>query len=209
MADAIHLVFVIAFVAALLAMVTVLFTPRTELTGDARQARPAAALLVSFPTGRELWTPVPDLLDSPPFAQDFVAEVDNDGRALIRFGDGEYGREVAGATAFEAVYRTATGPPGTSGRVTARAAVRPGGLTDAVRPLPERAGAAERRRGSAPRPQAFRAEQFGAVTERTTRRRPAPGGGRRGGHLPVDGGLVHRARLDPAGPFRLIRSRRD
>jgi MFS family permease len=32
MADSIHLVFLIAFVAAMLAMVTVLFTPRTELT---------------------------------------------------------------------------------------------------------------------------------------------------------------------------------
>jgi hypothetical protein len=40
MADAIHLVFVIAFVAALLAMVTVLFTPRTELTERSSEREP-------------------------------------------------------------------------------------------------------------------------------------------------------------------------
>jgi hypothetical protein len=42
MADAIHLVFVIAFAAALLAMVTVLFTPRTELTERSSEREPSA-----------------------------------------------------------------------------------------------------------------------------------------------------------------------
>src|SRR5690606_21772926 len=65
-------------------------TARTELSGEPGEARPAVAVLATFPTGRELWTPVPDLLDSPPFARHFVAEVDNDGRAWLRFGDGEY-----------------------------------------------------------------------------------------------------------------------
>ena len=41
MADAIHLVFVIAFAAAALAMVTVFFTPRTELKDRAREAGPS------------------------------------------------------------------------------------------------------------------------------------------------------------------------
>jgi hypothetical protein len=147
-----------------------ILTPRTDLRGDARAARPAAALLVSFPTGRELWTPVPDLLDSPPFEQDFVAEVDNDGRALIRFGDGEYGREAAGAIAFEAVYRTGNG---TAGNVGAESIAHvlvtgPAPWVDAVRnPLPATGGQAaetieEVRRYA---PQAFRAEQFRAVTE--------------------------------------------
>jgi len=145
-------------------------TPRTDLTGDARQARPAAALLVGFPTGRELWTPVPDLLDSPPFAQDFVAEVDDDGRALVRFGDGEYGRGVAGATAFEAVYRTGNGTAGNIGAESIAHVLVPGPAAwiDAVRnPLPAKGGVAaesieEVRRYA---PQAFRAEQFRAVTE--------------------------------------------
>lgn len=42
MADAIHLVFVIAFVAAALAMVTVFFTPRTELTERSSEREPSA-----------------------------------------------------------------------------------------------------------------------------------------------------------------------
>ena len=42
MADAIHLVFVIAFVAAALAMVTVFFTPRKDLTDRGREPEPSA-----------------------------------------------------------------------------------------------------------------------------------------------------------------------
>jgi hypothetical protein len=41
MADAIHLVFVIAFVAAALAMVTVFFTPRRELTDQQPEREPS------------------------------------------------------------------------------------------------------------------------------------------------------------------------
>ena len=43
MADAIHLVFVIAFGAAILAMVTVLFTPHRELTGQQTEQSPVSA----------------------------------------------------------------------------------------------------------------------------------------------------------------------
>ena len=42
MADAIHLVFIIAFVAAALAMVTVFFTPRRELTDQHAEREPSA-----------------------------------------------------------------------------------------------------------------------------------------------------------------------
>jgi len=41
MADAIHLVFIIAFAAAALAMVTVFFTPRTELTEQHPEREPS------------------------------------------------------------------------------------------------------------------------------------------------------------------------
>jgi MFS family permease len=41
MADAIHLVFIIAFVAAALAMVTVFFTPRRELTDQPTEREPS------------------------------------------------------------------------------------------------------------------------------------------------------------------------
>jgi hypothetical protein len=39
------------------------------------------------------WLPEPDLLNSDPFSRNFVAEPDHDGRALIRFGDGTFGRQ--------------------------------------------------------------------------------------------------------------------
>ncbi|HVX67376.1 MAG TPA: putative baseplate assembly protein, partial [Bryobacteraceae bacterium] len=145
-----------------------LATARMDLTCDVREARPAVAVLATFPTGPELWTPVPDLLDSPPFAQQFVAEVDDDGRAVLRFGDGEYGREIAGATAFEAVYRVGNGAAGNVGaEAIAHVALAPGATVLEVRnPLaasrgidPETIEEVRRRA-----PEAFRAEQFRAVT---------------------------------------------
>jgi hypothetical protein len=145
-------------------------TERRELDCAASGARAAVAVFATFPTGSELWEPVPDLLDSPRFEPHFVAEVGNDGRASLRFGDGEYGREPAGATAFRAVYRIGNGTAGNVGAESiAHVAVNGvAGWIDAVRnPLAAIGGAdAEtieevRRRA----PQAFRAEQFRAVTE--------------------------------------------
>lgn len=145
-------------------------TPRDRLDGDARDAKPAVALEADYPTGPELWTPVPDLLDSPPFAQQFVAEVDNDGRASLRFGDGEYGREVAGATGFTAVYRVGNGRRGNIGAEALAHLALPGPApwVKTVRnPLPARDGTEpetiEETRQNAP--QAFHATQFRAVTE--------------------------------------------
>ncbi len=147
-----------------------LATPRRNLEGEARDARPAISLLVTYPTGEELWTPVSDLLDSSPFDRNCVPEVDNTGTALLRFGDGEYGREIAGATKFRAVYRTGNG---LRGNVSAEglyhvAGTPPVNQVVLVRnPLPATGGvepetiAQVRQRA----PQAFRAEQFRAVTE--------------------------------------------
>ncbi len=93
---------------------------RGELAGDARDALPALTLLVEDATGAVRdWTSVPDLLDSNPFDEQFVAEVDDDGRARLRFGDDEYGRslpdDVAGLTA---VYRVGNGRAGNVGHET-------------------------------------------------------------------------------------------
>ncbi|UCF91863.1 MAG: hypothetical protein JSW39_26930 [Desulfobacterales bacterium] len=74
-------------------------TARRDLMGDASRAQPAVVLMARFPTGDQLWTPVPHLLDSPPFAAHFVVDVDNNGGGELRFGDGQYGREPAGARA--------------------------------------------------------------------------------------------------------------
>jgi hypothetical protein len=147
-----------------------LASPRTDLACDVREARPSVALRVDFPTGPDLWTPVPDLLDSPPFAREFVVELDDDGRAVLRFGDGEYGREVAGAIGFRPVYRVGNGRAGNVGAESLGHVVLPGaaGWLTAVRnPLPARGGedpeTIEEVRQHAPR--VFRSEQLRAVTE--------------------------------------------
>jgi len=132
---------------------------------------PAVTLQVSEDSDSETWRPVPDLLDSPPFEHQFVAELDDDGRALLRFGDDEYGRSIAGATAITAVYRIGNGRAGNVG-AEAIAHVAPPPSVDsswigAVRnPLPAAGGrdpetAAEIRERA---PQAFRALTLRAVT---------------------------------------------
>lgn len=147
-----------------------LVTPRRDLGCEVREASPAVALLAETPTDIEVWTPVPHLLDSTPFDQHFVAEVDNRGTAILRFGDGEYGREVAGATGFVAVYRIGNGRAGNVGAesIAHIATAAPQGWIDAIRnPMPAGGGVdpetIEQVRRFAP--QAFRATQFRAVTE--------------------------------------------
>ena len=146
-----------------------LATPRTNLACDVTEVQPAVALRVDFNTGPDLWTPVPDLLASPPFAREFVAETDDEGRAVLRFGDGEYGREVAGAIGFRPVYRVGNGRAGNVGAESLSHAVLPGvaSWVEAVRnPLPARGGVdpetIEEVRQRAPR--VFRAEQLRSVT---------------------------------------------
>jgi hypothetical protein len=133
-------------------------------------ARPAIELEVLFAGGdTEDWHPVPDLLDSPPFAQEFVAEPGDDGRAVLRFGDGEYGRSIAGATSVTATYRIGNGRAGNVGAeaIAHVAPEVPASWIRAVRnPLPAAGGSDPepleqvRRRA----PEAFRAKQLRAVT---------------------------------------------
>ena len=142
--------------------------PLTLVGGE----RPALELDVVFAGGdTERWRPVPDLLNSPPFAQEFVAEPADDGRAVLRFGDGEYGRSIAGATAVTATYRVGNGRGGNVGAEAiahvAPAAAVPTEWIGAVRnPLPATGGSDPepleqvRRRA----PEAFRAKQLRAVT---------------------------------------------
>jgi hypothetical protein len=147
-------------------------TERRSLDCGVREATPAVSLLVATETSAqpELWTVVPDLLESSAFDQNFVTEVDNDGRAFLRFGDGEYGREVAGSTAFEAVYRIGNGVAGNVGADSIAHVALPAAANwiDAVRnPLAAAGGVDAEPIEDIRRlaPEAFRAEQFRAVTE--------------------------------------------
>jgi hypothetical protein len=92
--------------------------------------RPATSLLVrdphdALPLVTELrgeiesvasnWTPRRDLLASDGDAPDFVVETENDGTALLRFGDDVHGRRPDPGTAFRATYRIGNGTFGNVG----------------------------------------------------------------------------------------------
>ncbi len=62
------------------------------------------------------WKARPDLLDSGADDADFVVEMDDDGRAHLRFGDGELGRALTAGATFNAVYRVGNGQAGNVGR---------------------------------------------------------------------------------------------
>ncbi len=63
----------------------------------------------------ELWLPKSDLLSSDSFASEFVAEVENDWHAAVRFGDDENGMRPAEETSFYAIYRVGNGTRGNIG----------------------------------------------------------------------------------------------
>jgi len=149
-------------------------TPRMDLSGPVRKAKPAISLFINFPSGLpQLWEPVPDLLSSPESAPHFTIEAGNDGRPTIRFGDDEYGRRPVGATAFTAVYRIGNGVAGNVGAESLAHAVQPAvaplwpAIQNIRNPLPAADGidpeTIEQVRQFAPAE--FRAEQFRAVVE--------------------------------------------
>ncbi len=85
---------------------------------DPRVAMPAVTLFEPAEAQPHLattWTPQRDLLNSEPFDRDFVVEMENDGRATVRFGDGVRGRRPPAGTALMARYRIGNGPRGNIG----------------------------------------------------------------------------------------------
>jgi len=106
---------------------------------DPRRALPALEVA-------EGWSPRRDLLASGPGDLDLAVEVDEDGRALLRFGDGELGRRPEAGATFQVTYRIGGGPAGNVG-AEAIAFIVPrqtlSGLTLTPRnPLPARGGTA-------------------------------------------------------------------
>ncbi len=62
------------------------------------------------------WTAIEDLLDEDGEFPGFVPEIEYDGTAHLRFGDGIYGAAPAKGLAFTATYRTGNGTAGSVGR---------------------------------------------------------------------------------------------
>lgn len=110
------------------------------LAQDPRSALP----IVSLDDGVGVWRPRRDLLASGADDRHFVAEIDDDGRADLRFGDGIHGRQ-RGSTAAVATYRTGGGTAGNVGREAIAHLVLRSGTIDGPKirvrnPLPARGG---------------------------------------------------------------------
>ena len=89
------------------------WTPASSLlTQDVRAALPQT-FLQSQPA--EIWNVRYDLIESGPADPHFVVEMDNDGVAHLRFGDGELGFQPPAGMTFNAIYRTGNGASGNVG----------------------------------------------------------------------------------------------
>ncbi len=117
--------------------------------------------------GGEPWEAVGDLLSSDRFAAEFVAEIENNGRARLRFGDEFNGKLPAAGTRFEAFYRIGNATAGNVGRdVIAHLVDAPNDITRIRNPLAAAGGVAPETPAEARRdaPYAFRIQER-AVTE--------------------------------------------
>ena len=85
----------------------------TLLQQDPRQALPGLLSLTDQWGGG--WQVQPDLLASGPDDPHVVIEMDDDGRAHLRFGDDELGKRPEPGTSFHARYRQGSGPQGNVG----------------------------------------------------------------------------------------------
>ena len=87
------------------------------------------------------WLPARDLLGSGPTDRRFVAEVEADGRAYLRFGDDTFGLRPARGTPFSARYRVGNGVSGNVGaEAVAYVVTEDAGVLSARNPLPARGG---------------------------------------------------------------------
>lgn len=127
---------------------------------DMRGVLPAVTLEPAG--GGSVWRPRRDLLSSDEFAPEFVAEVEEDGGATLRFGDDEYGMRPGAGTQFLATYRVGNGARGNIGAESlAHVVTTDTRITSVTNPLPARGGqdaeSIEQVRQSAP--SAFRTQE--------------------------------------------------
>jgi hypothetical protein len=82
---------------------------------DASDAVPVIALSGAFDSESLPWTVGPDLLADGPDDRQFVMEIDTDGTATLRFGDGINGKIPLEGTVFTAKHRIGNGTAGNVG----------------------------------------------------------------------------------------------
>jgi hypothetical protein len=115
---------------------------------DPRRALPQVRLTGKTPSSEPApWEPRQDLLGSGSTDLHFVVEADGEGRARLRFGDGELGQRPEPNTKFEAIYRVGNGPAGNVGagavaHLVTRATSLSGGIQLVRNPLPASGGRA-------------------------------------------------------------------
>lgn len=85
---------------------------------DANTAVPAIQVTSATPGSTNPpmnWRPQPDLLGSGPDDAQFVVEIDTNGTAQLRFGDGTNGKQPVAGDDFKAIYRVGNGTAGNVG----------------------------------------------------------------------------------------------
>lgn len=82
---------------------------------DPRTATPLIDAFATLNQVDEQWAPQRDLLQSGRSSSDFVVEVEDDGLARLRFGDGINGKRPDPKTEFRATYRVGNGASGNVG----------------------------------------------------------------------------------------------
>ncbi len=136
----------------------------TVLDQDPHRAGPVLTLA----NGK--WVAVADLLDSRSSDKAFVAEMDNDRVAHLRFGDGTHGALPPPAVAFHARYRVGAGPAGNVGAEAIAHVVWPSNVSKLItgvrNPLAARGGVEPQsiREAKLFAPQAFRKRVERAIT---------------------------------------------
>jgi hypothetical protein len=90
----------------------------------------------------EDWKPRRDLLSSRAYDRHFVAEMDDDARAHLRFGDDQHGKRPDPGTAFTATYRVGNGQVGNVGAdaIAHVVAAMSGAFTLVRNPMPAAGG---------------------------------------------------------------------
>jgi hypothetical protein len=130
---------------------------RRAIEVDVRDAMPVISLRGDFDT----WTPTRTLLASDRFAAEFVVEMEDDGRAHLRFGDDLFGRVPSEGTSFTARYRLGTGSSGNVGAEALCRLIEPVAGVSVRNPLAAQGGRQPEpiRQVKLDAPQAFRTQE--------------------------------------------------
>jgi len=88
---------------------------RAAMQWSQRDVQPSITLTSTLASTTATWRARRDLLNSSAAAEEFVAEIDNDGGVWLRFGDDRQGKRPEPDTAFSATYRVGNGKTGNIG----------------------------------------------------------------------------------------------